>query len=83
MSTLKHRNPDEHSYLKDSRLLVLTIVTVLLAGVFSFHALPRMEDPVLTERAALVNTRVPGASARRVESLVTEVSFSGFVNLMK
>lgn len=58
--------------LKDSRLLVLTITTVLLAGVFSFHALPRMEDPVLTERAALVNTRVPGASARRVESLVTE-----------
>lgn len=58
--------------LRDSRLLFLTISSLLIAGLFSFFALPRMEDPVLTERAAMVNTRVPGASARRVESLVTE-----------
>ena len=60
------------SLLKDTRLLILTLATITIAGVFCFDALPRMEDPVLTERAAMVNTRVPGASARRIESLVTE-----------
>ncbi len=60
------------SLLKDTRLLLLTLTSILIAGIFSFDALPRMEDPVLTERAALVNTRVLGSSARRIESLVTE-----------
>ncbi len=59
------------SALRDTRLLWLTISMVLLAGYFSFESLPRMEDPVLTERAAMINTSVPGASARRVEALVS------------
>ncbi len=60
------------SALRDTRLLWLTISMVLLAGYFSFESLPRMEDPVLTERAAMINTSVPGASARRVEALVSQ-----------
>ncbi len=59
-------------FLKDTRLLVLTLITVVLAGVSSFLFLPRMEDPVLTERAAIINTRLIGADADRVESLVTD-----------
>ena len=59
-------------FLKDTRLLVLTILTIVLAGVSSFLILPRMEDPVLTERAAIINTRLIGADADRVESLVTD-----------
>ena len=31
-----------------------------------------MEDPVLTQRAAIINTQLPGASAERVEALITE-----------
>ena len=31
-----------------------------------------MEDPVLTQRVAVVNTVVPGAKADRIEALVTE-----------
>ncbi len=58
--------------IKDVRLLLLTIATILLTGVSSFFMLPRMEDPVLTERAAVVNTRFFGADAERVESLVTD-----------
>ena len=37
------------------------------------YVLPRMEDPVLTQRAAIINTRYPGANAARVETLVTDV----------
>ncbi len=59
-------------FLKDTRLLVLTILTIVLAGISSFLILPRMEDPVLTERAAIINTRLVGADADRVESLVTD-----------
>lgn len=63
MSNLFYRNP---------RLLVLTVSLVLVAGLSSYVVLPRMEDPLLTERAANVNTFFPGADAERVESLVTE-----------
>ncbi len=56
----------------DKRLLLLNIAVLLLLGVVSFNTLPRMEDPVLVERAALVSTVVPGANAKRIESTVTE-----------
>lgn len=56
----------------DKRLLLLNISVLLLLGFVSFNTLPRMEDPVLVERAALVSTVVPGANAKRIESTVTE-----------
>ncbi len=63
MSNLFFRNP---------RLLVLTIALILVSGLSSYYVLPRMEDPLLTERVSLVTTPFPGADAERVESLVTE-----------
>ncbi|MDG2220951.1 MAG: efflux RND transporter permease subunit [Rubripirellula sp.] len=63
MSSLFFRNP---------RLLVLTIALILVSGLSSYYVLPRMEDPLLTERVALATTLFPGADAERVESLVTE-----------
>lgn len=63
MSNLFFRNP---------RLLVLTISLILVAGTSSVTVLPRMEDPLLTERAANVNTFFPGADAKHVEALVTD-----------
>ncbi len=62
-SDLFYRNP---------RLMVLTVALILVGGLSSYYVLPRMEDPLLTERAAMVVTRFPGADAERVESLVTE-----------
>lgn len=59
-------------FFDNRRLLVLSISLILVAGLSSFYILPRMEDPVLTQRAAIVNTLYPGASAERVEALVTE-----------
>jgi len=59
-------------FYDNRRLLVLSISLVLVAGLSSYYVLPRMEDPVLTQRAAIINTLYPGASAERVEALVTE-----------
>ncbi len=59
-------------FFDNRRLLVLTISLILVAGMSSYYLLPRMEDPVLTQRAAIINTLYPGASAERVEALVTE-----------
>ena len=59
-------------FYRDTRLLVLTICLILVAGASSLVLLPRMEDPLLTERAAIINTVFPGADAERVEALVTE-----------
>ncbi len=59
-------------FYRDKRLLALVVCLILVSGLSSIYVLPRLEDPVLTERAATVNTRLPGASPERVESLVTE-----------
>jgi multidrug efflux pump subunit AcrB len=59
-------------FYRNTQLLLLTICLIVVWGLSSFLTLPRMEDPELTQRAALVITRLPGASAERVESLVTE-----------
>ena len=59
-------------FYENSRLLLLLLCLILVAGLSSLVLLPRMEDPVLTSRVALVLTRLPGADASRVESLVTE-----------
>ncbi|MEM6690504.1 MAG: efflux RND transporter permease subunit [Planctomycetota bacterium] len=54
------------------RAIVLLLGLVAVAGLTSISVLPRMEDPVLKRRAGLIATRMPGAAADRVETLVTE-----------
>ncbi len=56
----------------DRRMMVLIVSLAMVAGLSSIAVLPRMEDPVLTKRAAIVVTTMPGADAARVEALVTE-----------
>ncbi|MCH2108923.1 MAG: efflux RND transporter permease subunit, partial [Polyangiaceae bacterium] len=43
-----------------------------LAGVATYMQMPRAEDPGFTVRTAVVVTHFPGASAERVEQLVTD-----------
>ncbi len=62
----------DNLFYRNRRLLALTIVLILVAGLSSFYVLPRLEDPELRERAAIITIRFPGANAARVESLVTE-----------
>ena len=63
MGSLFYRNP---------RLTLLAIGLILVAGASAFQSLARQEDPTLSRRFGTVTTFFPGASALRVESLVTE-----------
>lgn len=60
-------------FYRNLRLLILTFILIIAWGFSSFQALPRQEDPELVNRVAVVKTAFPGASAERVEALVTEV----------
>ncbi|WP_264323459.1 efflux RND transporter permease subunit [Romeriopsis navalis] len=57
---------------RNFRLLILCILLICVWGFASFQSLPRLEDPELTPRAAVIRTVFPGASADRVEALVSE-----------
>ncbi|MGL5808126.1 MAG: efflux RND transporter permease subunit [Xenococcaceae cyanobacterium] len=59
-------------FYRNVRLLILTIAIILIWGFSSFQALPRLEDPELVSRVALVKTFWTGADAQRMEALVTE-----------
>ena len=60
------------AFYRDRRLMGLALLLIAVAGGSSLLMLPRMEDPVLAKRVAIVNTMMPGADAARMESLVTE-----------
>lgn len=64
LSTLFYRN---------RRLTFLAIGLIVVSGLSSFVVLPRMEDPLLTPRAALILTALPGADAEQIEAQVTDV----------
>lgn len=53
-------------------LLALVTIVTLVAGYSALSGLPRQEDPIITNRGASILTVFPGASADRVEALVSE-----------
>ena len=59
-------------FYRYSRLTALAVILLVAAGFGALLSLGRQEDPSLTERFGLVVTAFPGASAERVEALVTE-----------
>ncbi len=59
-------------FLRNRHLLVLSIVVALAAGIFGVQSLQRFEDPRIVNRYPIIITPFPGASAERVETLVTE-----------
>lgn len=59
-------------FYRQPRLLLLSVLTITVVGLAAAMVLPRMEDPLLTPRAATLTTLFPGATAERVEALVTE-----------
>ncbi len=60
------------AFYRNPYLLWLGIAVVFVAGFASLSTLPRLEDPRIVNRAPLILTPVPGASAERVEALVTK-----------
>jgi multidrug efflux pump len=58
--------------LTNPRMVALLTALILVAGLAAVASLPRLEDPHLVNRHAILVTPFPGASAERVESLVAE-----------
>ena len=56
---------------KNPRILLLLIGTIVVAGLTSLTVMPRLEDPILGKRVAVISTVFPGADASQVEALVT------------
>ena len=57
---------------RNRHLLWMTVLIILIGGTSALLNLPRQEDPRLTNRFPLVLTTWPGASAERIEALVSE-----------
>lgn len=56
----------------DTRLLATILGLLVVAGITSMLTIVRQEDPTITNGIAVITTPLPGASAERVEALVTE-----------
>ncbi len=56
----------------NGRMMSLIIAVIIVSGLGALNALPRTEDPRISNRTSFILTPFPGASAERVESLVTE-----------
>jgi len=59
-------------FLRNRHLLVLSILVSLGAGLLALQQMNRSEDPRITNLFPIIITPFPGASAQRVETLVTE-----------
>ncbi len=59
--------------LKNNRLSIILTLAIVVWGCLAYLSLPKAEDPGFVVRTAIVNTKMPGASAQRIEELVTSV----------
>ena len=57
--------------LNNSRTVIMTILLVILGGVYAFMGLPKLEDPFITIREAVVTAKYPGMPVTEVERLIT------------
>ena len=60
------------AFYDNPRLSVLLVLFIFILGSVAITTLARQEDPTLTERYATIATFLPGATASRVESLISE-----------
>ena len=59
-------------FYTNPRLSALLVLCILLVGGLSLATLARQEDPTMTKRWGGASTFLPGATAERVESLISE-----------
>ena len=60
------------SFIRNGRIVSLAIALLIVAGLGALSNLPRTEDPRITNRIASIVTQFPGASAERIEVLISE-----------
>lgn len=59
-------------FVSNFRVVILLIILVTLAGVYTFFQLPRESNPEVKIPIAVITTTYPGASPSDVEELVTK-----------
>ena len=57
--------------LNNSRTVIMTILLVVVGGIYAFITLPKLEDPFITIREAVVAAKYPGMPVEQVERLIT------------
>ena len=56
--------------LNNSRTVIMVILLIIVGGSYAFKALPKLEDPFITIRDALVSAQYPGMPVEQVERLI-------------
>jgi multidrug efflux pump subunit AcrB len=57
--------------LNNSRTVIMSLLLIIVGGVYAFTDLPKLEDPLITIREALVVAKYPGMPVEQVERLIT------------
>ena len=57
--------------LNNSRTVIMTILLVIVGGGYAFMAIPKLENPFITIREAVVVAKYPGMPVEEVERLLT------------
>ncbi|MGD9236841.1 MAG: efflux RND transporter permease subunit, partial [Desulfobacterales bacterium] len=57
--------------LNNSRTVIMALLLVIVGGMVAFIRLPKLEDPLITIREALVYAKYPGMPVEQVERLIT------------
>ena len=57
--------------LNNSRTVIMSILLLIVGGVYAFINLPKLEDPFITIREAMVVAHYPGMPVEEVERLIT------------
>jgi multidrug efflux pump subunit AcrB len=57
--------------LNNSRTVIMAILLVIVGGTYAFFKLPKLEDPFITIREAVVVAKFPGMPVLQVERLIT------------
>lgn len=58
--------------LDNSKLINLLVAILIVGGILAYDAMPKLEDPAIKVKQAMVVTTYPGASAHQVELEVTD-----------
>lgn len=57
--------------LNNSRTVIVLMLVIFFGGIILFGKIPKLEDPRITIREALVSAKNPGMSVEKVERLIT------------
>ncbi len=59
--------------LENSKLINFLVVILVVGGLLAYGSMPKLEDPAIKVKQAMVVTTYPGASAHQVELEVTDL----------